>query len=490
MDIIHLGSRREVFWDDYLVDNSMSTAYRRMNQPVHKEVNFWFDHPLDIRCISYPQLLKTEDGYRLYYVAWQKGGICRLLVLLSEDGLHWTRPNLGIHEYEGSKDNNIVLDYTDFKDNAFIFVDTNPACLPQERYKMVARGVHECEDGIKREGLWYMVSEDGFRFYRICQMTRCGTFDTLNIAFWDGKRYVCYIRNYHNVPDERIEGGMTADGVFDIHERKIPFADMNKGIRDIRVMYSEDFINWSEPKRITFRDEEDISLYTNVVSPYPPAPHIYTGFPTRYCERTTWTPNFDQLAGAENRRAVMQTSPRAGLAITDCIFMWSRDGENWDRSMEAFMTPGYEKEHNWVYGDCYPAYGFLDTGNENYSMYTIDYHRSYEEVSPLNRYEIRKDGFACYMAGEKEEVLVTKPLTFTGSKLHLNFASSAFGYLYVDVLDEDGAPISGRSFEIFGDTIDREVTFADGSDFSAFAGKPVRLRFTMRDTKLYSMQFQ
>ena len=94
------------------------------------------------------------------------------------------------------------------------------------------------------------------------------------------------------------------------------------------------------------------------------------------------------------------------------------------------------------------------------------------------------------MAGGKEEVLVTKPLTFTGSKLHLNFASSAFGYLYVEVLDEDGKPISERSFEIFGDTIDREIFFPDGSDFAAFAGKPVRLRFTMRDAKLYSMQFQ
>jgi len=170
--------------------------------------------------------------------------------------------------------------------------------------------------------------------------------------------------------------------------------------------------------------------------------------------------------------------------------MWSRDGENWDRSLEAFMTPGYEHEHNWVYGDCYPSYGFLDTGDETLSMYTIDYHRSYDAISPMNRYEIRKDGFACYMAGGKEAVLVTKPLTFTGSCLHLNFASSAFGYIYVEVLDTDGNPISGKSFEIFGDTIDRQITFDDGTDFSRFAGKPVRLRFTMRDAKLFSLWFE
>lgn len=154
------------------------------------------------------------------------------------------------------------------------------------------------------------------------------------------------------------------------------------------------------------------------------------------------------------------------------------------------MTPGYEAPGNWVYGDCYPAYDMIDTGGSAYSLYTVDLHRSYGAPKPLNRWEIRKDGFACYAAGADEKVLVTKPLIFEGTKLHLNFAGSAFGYIYVDLLNEAGEPISGESFEVFGDTIDREVFFADGSDFSVFAGKPVRLRFRMMDVKLYSMKFE
>ena len=132
----------------------------------------------------------------------------------------------------------------------------------------------------------------------------------------------------------------------------------------------------------------------------------------------------------------------------------------------------------------------IDTGDGTYSIYTVDAHRAYGKPKPLNRWEIRKDGFACYTAGADEKVLVTKPLVFEGSKLHLNFSGSAFGYIYVDLLDEDGNPISGESFEVFGDTIDREVFFADGSDFSAFAGKPVRIRFRRSDVKLYSMKFE
>ena len=47
-----------------------------------------------------------------------------------------------------------------------------------------------------------------------------------------------------------------------------------------------------------------------------------------------------------------------------------------------------------------------------------------------------------------------------------------------------------ESFEIFGDTIDRTVYFSDGTDFSAYAGKPVRLRFRMRDAKIFSFKFE
>ena len=75
--------------------------------------------------------------------------------------------------------------------------------------------------------------------------------------------------------------------------------------------------------------------------------------------------------------------------------------------------------------------------------------------------------------------------------MHLNFSSSAYGYIYVDILDEDGNELSGKSsFEIYGNTIDRKVSFADGSDFSEYSGKCVRLRFKMRDAKLFSLKFE
>ena len=40
-----------------------------------------------------------------------------------------------------------------------------------------------------------------------------------------------------------------------------------------------------------------------------------------------------------------------------------------------------------------------------------------------------------------------------------------------------------------GNEIDRRVTWKSGSDVSALAGKPVRLRFSMKDADLFSFQF-
>ena len=108
----------------------------------------------------------------------------------------------------------------------------------------------------------------------------------------------------------------------------------------------------------------------------------------------------------------------------------------------------------------------------------------------LRRYALRKDGLISYRAPLVGATLLTKPLICTGDRLMLNFATSAVGHIYVSILDETGAEIPGyRSHEVFGDNLDRPVVFAGGPDVSALAGRPIRLKFTLRDADLYAFQF-
>jgi hypothetical protein len=85
-------------------------------------------------------------------------------------------------------------------------------------------------------------------------------------------------------------------------------------------------------------------------------------------------------------------------------------------------------------------------------------------------------------------------VSFRGRHLELNFATSAAGSVRVEIQDLDGQPLPGFALDdcpqIFGDAIGRPVTWTKGSDVRAIAGRPVRLRFELKDADLYAFQFQ
>ena len=90
--------------------------------------------------------------------------------------------------------------------------------------------------------------------------------------------------------------------------------------------------------------------------------------------------------------------------------------------------------------------------------------------------------------------MVTKPLTFTGSRLSLNISTSAAGSARVEIQDAEGQPLPGYALEdcwdIIGDTLDYTVQWKSGSDLSALSGQPIRLRIRLSDADLYSLKFE
>jgi len=88
---------------------------------------------------------------------------------------------------------------------------------------------------------------------------------------------------------------------------------------------------------------------------------------------------------------------------------------------------------------------------------------------------------------------VTKPLIFKGDKLVINFSTSAAGSVQIEIQDTDGSPLPGSTLNdcppIFGDSIERTVTWKTGSDVSRLAGKPVRLKFVLKDSDIFALRF-
>jgi len=111
----------------------------------------------------------------------------------------------------------------------------------------------------------------------------------------------------------------------------------------------------------------------------------------------------------------------------------------------------------------------------------------------MARWTLREDGFASVRGPLSGGEMRTVPLQFAGSSLEINYSTSAPGSVRVELQDADGKALPDFALEdcgeIFGDEIARDVAWSGGSDLSALAGGPVRLRVVLRDADLYSFRF-
>ena len=112
----------------------------------------------------------------------------------------------------------------------------------------------------------------------------------------------------------------------------------------------------------------------------------------------------------------------------------------------------------------------------------------------IERLLLRTDGFASVSAPWAGGEMLTRPFTFEGSTLEINYRTGAPGFVRVEIQDAAGAPIPGYALdacpEIIGDEIERIVFWSHGPDVSRLTGRPVRLRFVMKDADLFAIRFK
>lgn len=486
-----LGSRRELFIDDFLIERLTGQASQRMHEPQAREIAVSHDAPWEGSGSGYQSVFQDGNLYRLYYRGSQldirPGKSLEnahphfLCYAESDDGITWRKPELGLHEFQGSKANNIILapgqtpGVNADPGHPAIFKDENPAASADARYKAFIRS-----NGPR--GLLAFKSADGLRWSPMSEqpVITDGAFDSQNLAFWDTQRgeYRVYWRYF--------TAGLINDTTW-----------KPSGHRAIRTATSADFLHWSNQADLTYVDSPSEQMYTNQVKPYHRAPHLLIGFPTRYVDRG-WSESMRALPEREHREARSKVNPRYGTAVTEALLMASRDGVQFKRWNEAFLRPGIERPGTWQYGQQYIAWHVVETKSSlagapnELSFYSSESYWTGTSCD-LRRYTLRLDGFVSIHAPMKGGELVTRPFTFTGQQLSLNFATSAAGSIRVELQTPDGQPIPGFALDacpdLFGDAIDRPVTWQSAADLTPLAGKPIRLRIELKDADLYSFRF-
>ena len=442
-----IGSRRELFVDRLLVGELKNASLKLHSPQLMPPVSQPRPHG------HYATVLKTHDKFQFYYrrdkdpkVTWKTHGIEAYhdgeatLYAESKDGISWTLPKLGLYEHPSFPEGNIVLMNEFLVNHNFTpFLDVKPGVPADRKYKALGGLAFQPHQSAVREkrgpgGLKAFVSPDGIRWTKLCEAP---VIPEAWGKYFDSQNYAfwseserCYV---------------------------CYFRRFIKGMRGIARTTSEDFFHWTPPVEMAANLPGE-HLYTSCTQPYFRAPHIYLALPTRFMDKRG--------------------------AATDILFLSTRGGSKYDREFtESFIRPGVGPD-GWANRANYAAIGIHPTSDTELSLF----------LTGGRRYTLRLDGFVSVNAPLAGGEFITKPITFSGGKLEINYSTSAAGQMRVELQDAGGKPLPGFALEdcepIWGDHIARIVKWKGGNDVGAHAGKAVRLRFEMSDADLFSIRFQ
>ncbi|MHC4482384.1 MAG: LamG domain-containing protein [Planctomycetota bacterium] len=440
---VQLGSRKHLFIDDVLIDNVQNVRLT-CNPPTDRQnLNFrpkksaWRASVLDKDGKVY---MFIPDGYG------SEKGITRLRI--SEDGINFTTPSLGVAEYEGSTDNDYV--FVGVPMYGMVFKDLNPSIRPEERYKLTA--------WVANRGIYLYLSSDAIRWRRnetcMLPLVSGGGAET----YWDDQRgvYVDFIKRDSSFRTKEYPGGGRRACMFETREvlKAWPFKALQKPY----------FEGWPMPAvtgegPVIFAPNKNGQVYRTRAIKYPWALDTYVAFVWRF--------------GEGERRQV-------DLGV-------SRDGIHWKFYADDtwYVTPGDAEE-------VLSLYGLIRRGDELWQY--VDYGGAHGggKKRTYARLTQRLDGFVSLDAGDATGSAITRPLAFDGSKLALNI--NAKGSAKVAILTQDGKPISGFGPDdcdvIKADSIRRIVTWKGNDNVGRLAGEVVRLKFEMQNAKLYAFRFE
>ncbi len=455
--VLPLGFQRELFVDQYLIGR-LEGLELKLHEPRREGVALKFDRPWEGGFSCYTTVIKDGGTYRMYYrglpsASGDNSPMAVVCYAESADGVTWKKPSLGLFEIHGTRDNNVILTNAPFAHNFSPLLDARPGVPAAARFKALA--------GDRKRGLHAYASADGIHWspLQAGPVFTNGVFDSQNVAFWSAaeEEYICYFRTWKRIGKE--------------------------GFRWISRTTSKDFAHWTTPEEMDFGDTPPEHLYTNGTHPYYRAPQIYLALAKRFFPA--------KAALAADQARALVSNPGYRVASSDSVFFTSRGGNRYDRTfMEAFLRPGPSPE-DWVARDNTPALGVVPANAREMFLYRVSHYA--QPSCHMARYSLRADGFVSVHAPFRGGELVTKPLTFSGSKLEVNFETSAAGGLRVEIQDEDGKPFPGFALadcpEAIGDEVDHIVAWKAGTGVASLAGKTVRLRFVLKDADLYSLRF-
>jgi hypothetical protein len=361
----------------------------------------------------------------------------------SSDGYHWTKPHLGLTEFKGSRENNILFrgDGENLH-GAGVRLDSAERD-PGRRYKMLLGIADQLRDGyMNSTGLAAAYSADGFD--------------------WSKAHRVADPDGWHTLWGDAHNGWIRAENL----NRFVAITQgwkTNKIAERVKLrLESEDFENWSKPEVVEYDPYAEV--HTHVLHSHD---DLYIGL-----------------------IHMVTTKDGQGDGTLDLEVSYSRDTKTWRR-----FAPGHYLIPRGAAGemDCgcvLAAMAPINRGDETWIYYcgndaTIrGWRRGFWCLARMKR--DRWGGFA--HSGKGCGTIVTVPLSCLGNKLAIN-ADASQGQIRVAVAGHDALTLDAGQ-PIHGDLVDGEVKWSDGADLTSIRNKQICLRFELRDATIYGFTFK
>ena len=500
-EIIDIGNQKQLF-----IDDKWFTSQRGMtltvNPPVKAERALVPERPWEAKSVSAGTVLEDDGAYRMWYLAdapgdpVEKTHVRSLCHAVSQDGLHWERQDVNLFEWEGIKQNNIVMPGT------YGGVTIDPNGPDEHRYKALVRirenvvwpesrgAIFRRHEGRMWSELYLATSPDGIRWTRQEPSALPFFHDTVNQFFFDPRigKYVAYVRAHAR---RRTVGRVEFDDPMDLPwpYRDNPDAPRGPG-RSRREVGGELEIALTCDES----DPPDTDLYTPCVHAYPWAADAYFSFTSPYRHYPVGdTSDTDPAERKDERGRFRNDGPvEVQLAV-------SRDGAVFSRPDRRPYVP-LGPAGSWDGGQTYMGLGMVRKGHEIWQYYqgTEHTHGAYDRQAADRRGGVRRlvqrlDGFISADADYTGAEFTTPLVKFSGAHLRLNADCSAMGEIWVEIRDDRNVPVPGYTMEE-SVSVERNQTAApvvwrERENAAELVGRPVRLHFKLRACKLYAFHF-
>lgn len=452
---------------------SSDGAALHVNPPLRRDLVVRPDRPWEKLMISFYLSVLDEGGkIRMWYSVRDTPKTGGVAYAESTDGITWTKPELGLVEFEGSKANNRV---NLGSSEGSVFRDDHTTD-PRQRY------VYVCTV-FKGGGAYRFHSPDGYHWERDPAPLFPFEADSQNITFWDAQlgRYVLFFRGW-NISKPFGLGRKIVRTDADRIDRPLGIVSTGKGKAFKNEPERDPLIVDELPTVLQCddRDPPDTDIYTNAIQRYPLAPEWYVGFPAFYRHDTT--------------------SKLRNDGRTELQFIASRDGRAWQRyDRSTYVGPGFAGSEN--ANMVYLGPGMVIRGDEIWQFGTG--YRTTHGNTPgrvertdgaIYRYVQRVDGYVSLDFPSAGAHALTAPVTVDGSALRLNLDTGALGEARVGLQTDEGKEIAGYGVNdcdgIQINATGASVSWHGKTDLSSLRGMKVRMEISASRTKLYSLRFE